>query len=549
MNLMKQLHDIKSTEACDFVQKAKVKWAIEGDENSKFFHGIVNRKRANLAIKGIMVDGDWVDTPSRVKDKFVSHFASRFQSPCLNRSRINFTFPNRLNSDQVASLEMPIDSDEIRSAVWACGENKLPGLMASPSSFFVNFEILSLVLDGLISEVQSAFLPNRQILHGPFIINEILSWCKQKRHQAMIFKVDFAKAYDSVRWDFLEEVLIAFGFGPKWCSWILGNLKFGKASILVNGSPTSEFQFHCGLKQGLKLNNSVTISHLFYADDAVFVGDWKFFTRACDNEEKFFTRACDNEEKISWVKWSKVLSPKKHGGLGVSSFYALNRALLFKWVWRFISQGKSLWARVISSIHGSNLQDHALSHASPWSSIIRECLAHPARLGCCSSNVKLKAGLPHNVSNRTTPNAYTSDFLSSSVDRRSAHKEDHCERICSSLLSSHDKCCRVFSLVEIKLATRDFDDALVVGKGGFGKVYKGKFNFWEGVVVAIKRSNLNSNQGTSELSAEIEMLSKFLHSHIVSPLGYYEDSSAREMILVYEYMPNESLHHFAQKKS
>nr|GEX71709.1 RNA-directed DNA polymerase, eukaryota [Tanacetum cinerariifolium] len=70
------------------------------------------------------------------------------------------------------------------------------------------------------------------------------------------------------------------------------------------------------------------------------------------------------------VKWSKVFSPKKHGGLGVSSFYALNRALLFKWVWRFISQSNSLWARVISSIHGSNFQDHALSHASPWTSII-----------------------------------------------------------------------------------------------------------------------------------------------------------------------------------
>nr|GEZ94960.1 serine/threonine/dual specificity protein kinase, catalytic domain-containing protein [Tanacetum cinerariifolium] len=48
--------------------------------------------------------------------------------------------------------------------------------------------------------------------------------------------------------------------------------------------------------------------------------------------------------------------------------------------------------------------------------------------------------------------------------------------------------------------------------GGFGKVYKGKFDFWEGVDVAIKRSNLDSNQGTSELCAEIEMLSKFRHS-------------------------------------
>ncbi|PWA48700.1 serine/threonine/dual specificity protein kinase, catalytic domain-containing protein [Artemisia annua] len=137
---------------------------------------------------------------------------------------------------------------------------------------------------------------------------------------------------------------------------------------------------------------------------------------------------------------------------------------------------------------------------------------------------------------------------SSSLDRQSVHKEDHCERKCSSLLSSHDKRCRVFSLAEIKLATQDFDDALVIGKGGFGMVYKGKFDFWEGVDVAIKRSNLDSNQGASEFWAEIEMLSKFRHSHIVSLLGYCEDSSTREMILVYEYMPNGSLDDHLHKR-
>nr|GEZ55118.1 serine/threonine/dual specificity protein kinase, catalytic domain-containing protein [Tanacetum cinerariifolium] len=83
---------------------------------------------------------------------------------------------------------------------------------------------------------------------------------------------------------------------------------------------------------------------------------------------------------------------------------------------------------------------------------------------------------------------------------------------------------------------------------GFGKIYKGKFNFWEGVDVAIKRSNLDSNHGTSEFSAEIEMLSKFRHRHIVSLLGYCEDSSTHEMILIYEYMPNESLHHHFHKR-
>ncbi|GJZ72882.1 RNA-directed DNA polymerase, eukaryota [Tanacetum coccineum] len=163
---------------------------------------------------------------------------------------------------------------------------------------------LSLVISELISDVQTAFVPNKQILDGPFIINELLSWCKHKKQQAVVFKVDFAKAYDSVRWDYLDDVLRSFGFGFKWRSWINGSLVSGMASILINGSPTSEFQFHCGLKQGdplapylfilimeslhlsfsrvvdagifkgIKIDNSVTISHLFYADDAVFIDEW-----------------------------------------------------------------------------------------------------------------------------------------------------------------------------------------------------------------------------------------------------------------------------------
>nr|GEV05023.1 hypothetical protein [Tanacetum cinerariifolium] len=60
-------------------------------------------------------------------------------------------------------------------------------------------------------------------------------------------------------------------------------------------------------------------------------------------------------KKIVWVKWAKVLAAKKFGGLGVSSFYALNRALLSKWVWRFISCDNSIWFRFVKAMHGNGL--------------------------------------------------------------------------------------------------------------------------------------------------------------------------------------------------
>ncbi|GJS45986.1 RNA-directed DNA polymerase, eukaryota [Tanacetum coccineum] len=218
-------------------------------------------------------------------------------------------------------LESPISRDEVRNAVWGCGENKSPG----PDGF--TFEFFRKFWDTLGSDFcaavewffdhssfsrgcNSSFIALIPKNHDPKFVNDyrpislIGSLYKHKKQQAMVFKVDFAKAYDSIRWDFLEDVLRAFGFGSKWCSWIRGCLHSGMASVLLNGSPTSEFQFHCGLKQGdplapylfilimeslhlslsraieagifkgIKIGSSLNISHLFYADDAVFIGEW-----------------------------------------------------------------------------------------------------------------------------------------------------------------------------------------------------------------------------------------------------------------------------------
>nr|GEV73540.1 RNA-directed DNA polymerase, eukaryota [Tanacetum cinerariifolium] len=62
--------------------------------------------------------------------------------------------------------------------------------------------------------------------------------------------------------------------------------------------------------------------------------------------------ADQSDHKITWVAWDKVLASKKKGGLGVLSFFALNRALLLKWVWRFVSQEGSLWCKVINALYG-----------------------------------------------------------------------------------------------------------------------------------------------------------------------------------------------------
>ncbi|XP_024977853.1 receptor-like protein kinase FERONIA [Cynara cardunculus var. scolymus] len=98
--------------------------------------------------------------------------------------------------------------------------------------------------------------------------------------------------------------------------------------------------------------------------------------------------------------------------------------------------------------------------------------------------------------------------------------------------------CRRFSLTEVKAATGDFYHDRVIGKGGFGQVYKGYIDNGT-TTVAIKRLNSSSKQGFHEFQTEIRMLSKTRHGHLVSLIGYCDEDG--EMILMYDYMTHGTL--------
>ncbi|KAJ9683079.1 hypothetical protein PVL29_018884 [Vitis rotundifolia] len=96
-----------------------------------------------------------------------------------------------------------------------------------------------------------------------------------------------------------------------------------------------------------------------------------------------------------------------------------------------------------------------------------------------------------------------------------------------------EELCLQFPLAKIKEATNNFHESCIIGKGGFGNVYKGNISDLDNAV-AIKRLNSMSRQGAHEFKTEIEMLSSLRHGHLVSLIGYCNEG--REMILVYEFM-------------
>ncbi|GJU98233.1 RNA-directed DNA polymerase, eukaryota, reverse transcriptase zinc-binding domain protein [Tanacetum coccineum] len=225
--ISKLLQELDKLESIEVAQKAKIKWAIKVDENSKYYHGILNKKRSQFAIRGILVDDDAV---------FMGHWSDS-------------------NIDTIV---------QVLECFYRASAEKI----------------------GCVT------------LEAPF-------------------------------------------------------------SYL--GSKINAFKVGLGL---------MPIYHM-----SLFKVPMKVIQRMESIRCHFFNGVDHNGKKPIWVKCSKVLASKEKGGLDVSSFYALNRALLFKWVWRVHTQGLSLWARVIKGIHSKDGKlGNNVNHSHPfiWLDIVRE---------------------------------------------------------------------------------------------------------------------------------------------------------------------------------
>lgn len=105
-------------------------------------------------------------------------------------------------------------------------------------------------LHTLVANNQTAFIRGRSIMESFAVAREYLNYCHKMKIPSILYKVDFEKAFDTVDWCYLTNLLIERGFPPRWMASVVSMLNSSTSAVKVNGDLTPYFKHKRGLRQG-----------------------------------------------------------------------------------------------------------------------------------------------------------------------------------------------------------------------------------------------------------------------------------------------------------
>ena len=108
-------------------QKSRCRWIKEGDNNTSYFHRVINLRRRRNALRGLQIGDTWVENPNIIKAETLHHFQNRFNEPHLSKPNLDGVSFKILTSTQREIMIEPFKEEEIRCVVWACDNDKSPG--------------------------------------------------------------------------------------------------------------------------------------------------------------------------------------------------------------------------------------------------------------------------------------------------------------------------------------------------------------------------------------------------------------------------------------
>ncbi|GAU30969.1 hypothetical protein TSUD_63800 [Trifolium subterraneum] len=303
-----------------------------GDANTKYFHTVLAGRRRGNAISMLQADGVALEGVNPIRQAVFSHFASHFKAINVERPGVDNLHFKRLSQVECSSLTKPFSEGEVKSAVWDCDSYKSPGPDGINFGFIKDFwvelrgDVMRFITgfhrNGKLTKgLNSTFIALIPKVDSPQRLNDfrpislvsslykILAKVLANRLRLVIGSVisESQTAFVKERQildGYLDDVMGRMSFPVLWRKWIKECVCTAIASVLVNGSPTDEFSLERGLRQGDPLSpflfllaaeglnvlmetavarnlftgysigdcDPILVSHLQFADDTLLLG-------------------------------------------------------------------------------------------------------------------------------------------------------------------------------------------------------------------------------------------------------------------------------------
>ncbi|KAK3192976.1 hypothetical protein Dsin_024286 [Dipteronia sinensis] len=339
-------------------EKSRVRWLAEGDRNSKFFHSLLKRRGGNKALSSIQIGENISCDPNKISEHVSSFYQHLFLDPGIDNldfSLIREHVPSLVTVDDNASILRVPSFDEVRSTVFAMDPLSAPGLDGFSVITKIIADRLAEICSHIISPNQFCFIRGRHIkdcIAGASECFNVLNNGSHGGHLAL--KIDIRKAFDSISWPFLFEVLWCFGFFESFIGWVAAIFDSATILVIINSSRHGYFPCSPGVRQGdplsplilclaedflnrylthlvdsgslTSISSSIGMrapSHFFYADDVIL------FCRASPQNlqvilDAFALYGSLSGQRVNWEK-SSIFFGKGISGSRITNFLPMSR--------------------------------------------------------------------------------------------------------------------------------------------------------------------------------------------------------------------------------
>ncbi|GJV72922.1 RNA-directed DNA polymerase, eukaryota, reverse transcriptase zinc-binding domain protein, partial [Tanacetum coccineum] len=326
IKLLQDIDNLDNLEAHDLIQKAHIKWDIEGDENSKLFHGIINQKKRSQSIteEVKIIVWDCGNNKAPGPDGFSFAIVKKYWD-LLKKDIFEFV------DSFLASGTMPQGSNfsffTLIPKVFPVnyGINKIGSSDITLSYLFYADDVI-ITIDWNSGDLDNII----RVLH----VFYLASGCASGIFPFTYLGLPIGSNMNLVSsWQFLID-----RFHTKLSSWKANLLSIGGCLTLIKAITTHNFPLYLlrlnfpvqGVTKVILRSLGIYFLSIFKARETVL----KYLERY---RAKYFWGGSQDSRKLAWIKWSNVLSSFDKEGLNIGSLKAFNLALLQKWRWRAAS--------------------------------------------------------------------------------------------------------------------------------------------------------------------------------------------------------------------